>query len=550
MPNVDITIRTKLQDKGLKAFQKSVGGLKSGALNALKGSLVGIGAAAATGFAVAAKEGLEFADATNTAMSKLQATTGATAEEMETLEENTLNVFGAGFGADIEEVAEAMAEVSKQTGLTGKALENTTKKGLAFQKKFGLGVNETTDAANTLMKRFGLTSDQAFDFIAKGLQEGLDSSGDFTDSIREYSSIFADAGFDADNFFSLMETGLQGGVLGTDKISDAIKEMNVRLNEGGTAVEEAFGALGLDFGQISASVAAGDELWAEYFDSIIAGINKIDNPIERSQAQIAIFGTMAEDLGVSFTEGLSAGVTTLEDLAGAADKVATTGAGIGEQWDIAMRQLLVGLQPVAEIFLPMLSEGIATFGEFLVEARPVFEAFARNLAETMGPAMLLIEDAALRIAKVFGLATDKTTGMDLALKALEKGLGVIVSGLQAVAIIAQGLAFAIETTDRAVRKLARSFRELKQVSQAGGLFGGGAGFAGGAIPGFQEGGTVPGAFGTPQLAVVHAGETVTPAGQTAISLNTTINASGGIDEERINALFQDFVDNTLTPALS
>jgi phage-related minor tail protein len=218
MADVNVVIRTKLQDKGLKAFQKSLGGLKTGAVNALKGSLVGIGAAAATGFAVAAKEGLEFADQTNAAMSKLQATTGATAEEMEALEENTLNVFGAGFGADINEVAEAMAEVSKQTGLTGKSLEATTKKSLAFQKKFGLGVNETTNAANTLMKQFGLTSDQAFDFLARGLQEGLDSSGDFTDSISEYSNIFADAGFDADMFFSLMETGLQGGVLGTDKM--------------------------------------------------------------------------------------------------------------------------------------------------------------------------------------------------------------------------------------------------------------------------------------------------------------------------------------------
>jgi phage-related minor tail protein len=209
-------------------------------------------------------------------------------------------------------------------------------------------------------------------------------------------------------FFSLMETGLQGGVLGTDKISDAIKEMNVRLNEGGDEVKEAFGAIGLDFDRIAGFVRSGDEAWADYFDNIVVGINSIENPIARSQAQIAIFGTMAEDLGVSFTEGLSTSVTTLEDLAGAADSVATTGASIGEQWDIAMRQLLVGLQPVAETFLPMLSEGIATLGDFLVEARPVFEAFANNLKDTMGPAMLLIEDAAIRIAKVFGAATDKT----------------------------------------------------------------------------------------------------------------------------------------------
>ena len=34
------------------------------------------------------------------------------------------------------------------------------------------------------------------------------------------------------------------------------------------------------------------------------------------------------------------------------------------------------------------------------------------------------------------------------------------------------------------------------------------------VPGFQEGGTVPGPIGQPQLAVVHGGETVIPAQQT------------------------------------
>jgi hypothetical protein len=171
--------------------------------------------------------------------------------------------------------------------------------------------------------------------------------------------------------------------------------------------------------------------------------------------------------------------------------------------------------------------------------------------------MLLIEDAAIRIAKVFGAATDKTSGMDLALKALEKGIGVIVTGIQALAIGAQGLAFMMERAERNTRKLRSALQSLT----SGGLLSrlntlsqftptGLASQLTRSVIGFQEGGTVPGAFGTPQLAIVHAGETVTPAGETAISLNTTINASGGLNEERINALFQEFVDGTLIPALS
>ncbi len=54
------------------------------------------------------------------------------------------------------------------------------------------------------------------------------------------------------------------------------------------------------------------------------------------------------------------------------------------------------------------------------------------------------------------------------------------------------------------------------------------------VPGFQEGGTVPGPIGQPQLAVVHGGETVIPAQQTISapvipSQNLNVEMSGGFN---------------------
>jgi hypothetical protein len=46
---------------------------------------------------------------------------------------------------------------------------------------------------------------------------------------------------------------------------------------------------------------------------------------------------------------------------------------------------------------------------------------------------------------------------------------------------------------------------------------------GAALPSFQYGGTVPGPIGSAQLAVVHGGETITPAGQRALTVAQTIN---------------------------
>jgi len=79
---------------------------------------------------------------------------------------------------------------------------------------------------------------------------------------------------------------------------------------------------------------------------------------------------------------------------------------------------------------------------------------------------------------------------------------------------------------------------------------GGPGGGVGTVPGFQAGGIIPGAIGEPRLVVAHGGESIVPPGQSSINLNMTINASGGVDEERINALFQMFVDETLIPALT
>ncbi len=105
---------------------------------------------------------------------------------------------------------------------------------------------------------------------------------------------------------------------------------------------------------------------------------------------------------------------------------------------------------------------------------------------------------------------------------------------------ADGLTRGFETNQKINTLLGNNGPDISQGQNGVSSFG---------ILGFARGGTVPGSLGQPQLAVVHGGETVTPPGQTAINLSTTINASGGIDEDRINALFQDFVDNTLIPAL-
>lgn len=369
------------KDQGASAAAESVagslGGL-SGGLGALASPAgLAAGAVAAVGGAAVAA-GVELFNASqdvDKAMNQFRAETGL-GGDLKAFEEAATSIFASNWGENISDVTVAMAEMKRQTDVMGvDALEQLTTDALILRDVFGIEITESANSANALMEEFGLTGQQAMDFITKGMQSGLNNSDDFLDSIGEYSNLFADAGFSAAEMYSIMETGAASGVLGTDKIADAVKEMNIRLNEGAKGVPEAFDAIGLSFEDISRWVAAGDETWRDYFPNIIDGLNSIEDPLERNKAQVAIFGTMAEDLGPSFIEGLSMASTSLEDMAGstaaAGDAVSQ---GLGPAWETFKRETLVALLPIGDMIGEALGAAtpyLADFGAWLGEKVPL-----------------------------------------------------------------------------------------------------------------------------------------------------------------------------------
>lgn len=361
---------------------------------------VAVGAVAAIGgIAIAA---FDLADDTATATADISAEYGLIGDEAIAMGELAQEVWGNNFAGSVTEAGDAMGYAYQQLGLVDDALVNATEDAFRLSDVFEVDTVEGINTANVLMEEFGLTSDQAFDFIAKGFQSGLNSSDDFIDSIGEYSNLFADAGFDADDFFSIMETGAAGGVLGTDKIADAIKEMGIILSEGGDKAKAAFSDIGLNFDQIAASVAAGDETWADYFPNIIEGLNSIEDPIKKQQAQVAIFGTMAEDLGVSFTEGLSTATTSLEEMAGATDSLDAKYDTLGSAVEGFKRRGLLAFEPIGTIILNLANsilphlEGAFAFLETTVApaietVAAVIQSFIANLSEGMTPLDAFVE---------------------------------------------------------------------------------------------------------------------------------------------------------------
>jgi hypothetical protein len=121
-------------------------------------------------------------------------------------------------------------------------------------------------------------------------------------------------------------------------------------------------------------------------------------------------------------------------------------------WANQMRALKAELAEAATTMgvelLPVVTPLLADFTAWVKDVLPkgvvVFKEFAINLKGTVQPAMLLINDALTRIAKAFGVQTDKVTAGDVALRAFKAILSTVITAIQLGAIALQGLAAAVE----------------------------------------------------------------------------------------------------------
>lgn len=281
--------RDALEDsnKELEEFK----GKASEAFDTLKtgATVLGTTTLATAGYAV--NLSTEFDKAFNT----LQTQTGATAEEMENLEESASNIYKSGIGESMEDVAVSMATVKTQTKLSGEELEKVTKTAIVMRDTFGFDVNESVRAVNSMMNQFGITADEAYNLIAQGAQNGLNQNGDLMDVVNEYSTQFADAGYSAEDMFNMLNNGAEAGTWSIDKLGDAIKEYNIRMSDG--TASEALTSLGLNADEVARKFGEGGQSAQEANKLVLESLKGVEDEQERYKLGQEIMGTMWEDLG-------------------------------------------------------------------------------------------------------------------------------------------------------------------------------------------------------------------------------------------------------------
>ncbi|MCA0354722.1 MAG: phage tail tape measure protein [Chloroflexi bacterium] len=339
--------------------------------------MVGITAVAAlvaTALAGIGVASFDLASQVDQATRDIQASFGLTREEAQHLSDVAVDIFGANFGENFDDVKQALIAVRQQMrGLADDDLQSVTQNAIMVRDVFGIDVAESAAAANVLMTQFGLSSDQAFDFIVAGNQRGLNASGDFLESIQEYAPQLAAGGASASQFFSLLDSGFVNGVLGTDKAADAFKEFRIRITEASDEGAAALNDLGINADDFYAGMATGNITAADGFSLVLASLNQISDPIERNRIGVQLLGTQWEDLGPQVASSLSLTGTSMEDLAGATDSLAVKYESLGMLFQGVWRQVQVDiLKPIgdellaiANTIIPVVSAAISGLGSLL-----------------------------------------------------------------------------------------------------------------------------------------------------------------------------------------
>lgn len=227
---------------------------------------------------------------------QMGAATGATVEEMAQLKEISEEIYNDNIGEGFTDIGDALTKVQQVSGLAGEALERTTKNALMFRDVFGEEVPQSIRAADQMTRQFGISQDEAYNLMAQGFQKGLNMSDELVDSVSEYSVFFKKLGYDADDMFNMFGAAGSEGVFQLDKVGDAIKELTIRTKDQSKTTYEGYKLLNLNAEKFEKAVAGGGEAAKNATQQIFQALGKIEDPVKRNAAGVALFGTQFEDL--------------------------------------------------------------------------------------------------------------------------------------------------------------------------------------------------------------------------------------------------------------
>lgn len=294
-----------------------------------------------------------------TAQRQLQASTGATAGEMQQYKSVMEDLHNNNYGDDINDVAQSMALVKQYTGeLDPSKLESMTENGIAMRDVFDMDLSETIRGVDGLVENMGVTSEEAFDLMARGAQNGLNKSGELADNIAEYSQLWGQAGFSAQEMFAILDNGLQSGAYNLDKVNDFVKEFGISLADG--RIEENLSAFSNKTQSLFYQWKQGKATTKDVFYSVINDISTATNKQEMLTLASNTWSALGEDNAMKVITSLNETNTAYDNVKGTMesikdikyDTLESRFTQLGKKF-----QTQVGV-PIAEDVLPAIEDGL------------------------------------------------------------------------------------------------------------------------------------------------------------------------------------------------
>ena len=336
-----------------------------------------------TGAAAAAKYLTDLGGQWQKATNQVASSTGAAGAQLEKLRGVMETVYAAGFGADVNDVAEAVALVDKNmAGLSQNGMVQATQGAIALRDAFGYDVAESTRAAEAIRKNFGVSAEKAFDLIAAGAQNGLDFSGELIDTINEYSVQFSKLGLSADNMFQILQSGADGTAWNLDKVGDAVKEFSIRAIDGSDTTISAFQALGYNADEMMATFAAGGEGANQAFFEVLDQLLSMDDQVQRDAVGVKLFGTMWEDLGAGALQAMADASSAAYSTGEALDQINQVQYNdLDSALEGVRRHLEVAMLPAADAVYQALMEHMPEVTGALDAMSPVIQEIAGDFGD-------------------------------------------------------------------------------------------------------------------------------------------------------------------------
>ncbi|MEU5974290.1 phage tail tape measure protein [Streptomyces sp. NPDC047315] len=415
------------QEAGNQAGQQAGENFTGRMGSVLKGGLAAVAVAAAAVVVAGFTKALEQSGIPG----KIQAQLGSTPAVAKRYGKVAGSLYAHGITNSVEDAAQAVSAVMRSgimpVGATNKQIEDITGKVSNLSSTFELDLAQTANATGQILKT-GLAKNgtEALDLMTVAMQKMGPRADDLADTMNEYSTKFRDLGLSGAEAMGLMAQGMASGARDTDTIADALKEFQIRATDGAESSKEAYEAIGLNAEAMTRKIAAGGAGAREGLQQVLDGIKAIKDPAERSAVAVGLFGTKAEDLGLSlYAMDPRTAVKALGDTAGAATKM-------GDALHSGAGARIEQLKRTAEMALTTF------FGDHVI---PVMMSTGRAAADYLAPGFQVARSAVGDVANAFrtgGGQEALTAFRDTAVgvggdirAALAPSLGEVATGMRA-----------------------------------------------------------------------------------------------------------------------